>query len=167
MDYRIIYVGTQTIFGILFLVLLFLRHATAKNQRLDKLDALHCLFLVTIVLDAVWILIDGNPELRTWHVALQVVYLTTMAFTGYLWFLYTLDNFPEKSMKLHRYRFVLLVPVRGHGRARGHGHGHVRDCEPALLRENEPVHGRDHVRVRAHAAPRFRLQRFPPLFVLN
>ena len=111
MDYRIIYVGAQTIFGILFLVLLALRHSTLKGQQANKLDAVYCLFLVTVVLDSIWILIDGQPELRTWHVLLQVVYLTAMAFTGYLWFLYTLDQFPAKSMKLRKYRFVLVIPV--------------------------------------------------------
>lgn len=111
MDYRIIYVGTQAIFGVLFLTLLILRHTNERGQRLNKLDALYALFILTAVLDGTWMLIDGVPNMRSAHVALQVVYLSTMALTGYTWFLYTLDSFPAQSMKLRRYRFVLGIPV--------------------------------------------------------
>lgn len=111
MDYRIVYVGAQTIFGIMFLTLLYLRHANERARRLDKLDALYCLFLITIILDAIWMLINGKPEFRNVHVALHVVYLSTMACTGCLWLFYMLDFFPAKNMKLRKYRFVLVIPV--------------------------------------------------------
>ena len=111
MDVRVIYVGAQILFGILFVVLLFLRHATNREHRFDKLDLLYLLFLVTIALDCIWRVIDGVPAYRSGHVVLEVVYLCTMAFTGYVWFLYTLDLFPTQSLKIKKYRFALGIPV--------------------------------------------------------
>ncbi|MBP3736160.1 MAG: GGDEF domain-containing protein [Lachnospiraceae bacterium] len=111
MDYRIIYFGAQTMIGILFLVLYSLRCAGRRGQRPEKLDAVYGLFIITILLDSIWILIDGVPKYRTWHILLELVYLSVMAHTGYLWFLYTLDLFPAKSMLLRRYRYILGIPV--------------------------------------------------------
>ena len=98
-------------FGVLFVVLLVLRHVNDRGRQLDKFDALYALFLIVTFLDATWMLIDGRAEFRTWHIALHVAYLSTMALTGYLWFLYTLDLFPAKSMGIRKYRFVLGIPV--------------------------------------------------------
>ena len=111
MDQRIVYVGAQSIFCILFLTLFFLRRLNNKGGKLDKFDFLSFLFVATLILDCIWSFIDGVPKYRNWHIALQVVYLSTMAVTGYLWFLYTLDFFPAKDMKLHKYKYVLGLPV--------------------------------------------------------
>ena len=111
LDYRVIYVGAQTIFGILFLTLLFLRHSNDRGERLNRLDVLYVLFLITVVLDSIWMVINGVAQYRMWHVVLQVVYLSTMSLTGYVWFLYMLDLFPAKSLQLKKYRFVLGLPV--------------------------------------------------------
>ena len=111
MDLKVVYIGSQLIFGILYLVLLFLRHIANRGQHIDKLDAVYCLFLVTIALDCVWRLIDGVPAYRTGHIALELAYLSVMSFSGYVWFLYTLDLFPAKLEKLRKYRFVLGIPV--------------------------------------------------------
>ena len=82
-----------------------------RGQRLNKLDILYLLFLITIALDILWSWIDGVPQLRIVHIVLELVYLSTMSFVGYTWFLYTLDMFPAKSMKLRDYRLVLGIPV--------------------------------------------------------
>ena len=111
MDSRFIYTGAQLIFAILFLTLMGLRHFNERNRGFDKLDLLYILFIIVTLLDATWMLINGKPEYRSWHVALEVTYLTCMAFTGYVWFLYTLDYFPAKSMKIRKYRYVLCIPV--------------------------------------------------------
>ena len=111
MDYRIIYVGAQTVYGVLFLTLLYLRHVNDRGKRPDKLDVLYVLFAATVALDATWMLINGVPEYRVGHIFLQIAYLCIMAVVGYLWFLYTLDFFPTKSMALRKYRFVLGIPV--------------------------------------------------------
>lgn len=92
-------------------MLLFLRHATNRQQRFDKLDLLYLLFVFTIVLDCVWSLIDGVPAYRDGHIVLELVYLCTMACTGYVWFLYTLDLFPSQSLTIRKYRFILGIPV--------------------------------------------------------
>ncbi|MBQ9069623.1 MAG: hypothetical protein IJ131_11330, partial [Eggerthellaceae bacterium] len=111
LDYRIVYAGAQAVCGALFLTLLYLRHANDRVQRINKLDVLYCLFLITIVLDAIWIFIDGRPEYRIGHIVLEVVYLSAMAVVGYLWFLYSLDFLPAKTMALRKYRFILAIPV--------------------------------------------------------
>ncbi|MBO5565285.1 MAG: GGDEF domain-containing protein [Lachnospiraceae bacterium] len=111
MDYRVMYIGTQTIVGVLFLTLLFLRRYDRKGQAPNRLDVLYSIFLFTIVLDCIWILIDGVPEYRGPNTLLQVVYLSAMAFTGYFWFLFTLDSFGARSLPIYKYRYLLGLPV--------------------------------------------------------
>lgn len=111
MDSKIVYFGTQSIFGILFLVLFFLNRSSYRERGTHKIDALFIVFVITLVLDSAWVFIDGVPEYRTWHIALETTYLSLMACTGYLWFLYTLDFFPAKSLKLRDYKFLLGIPV--------------------------------------------------------
>lgn len=111
MDYRIVYIGAETIFGILFLVHFFLHQLNNKGQKWDKLDILYLLFIGTVILDSIWIMIDGKVEYRTWHIVLEVVYLTMMSFTGYDWFLFTLDFFPAKENVLRKHRRLLSIPT--------------------------------------------------------
>lgn len=111
MDYRAVYLSAQCIIGIMFLTLYYLYRVNQKGQRPGKLDALFFLFMLTLVLDCIWILIDGRPELRTQSIVLELVYLSAMSFTGYTWFLHTLDLFPAKSMKIRRYKYILGIPV--------------------------------------------------------
>lgn len=111
MDYRIVYVGAQSVFGVLFLTHFFLHRLNNKGQKWDKLDILYLLFIGTVILDSIWITIDGVKEYRTWHIILEVVYLSMMTLTGYDWFLFTLDFFPAKDNILRRYRRLLSVPA--------------------------------------------------------
>ena len=82
-----------------------------RGKRLDKLDILYLLFLGTIILDSIWMLIDGRVEYRTGHVVLEVVYLTMMSLTGYDWFLYTLELFPARTDKISKYKYILAIPA--------------------------------------------------------
>lgn len=110
LDYRIIYINAQVIFAILFAVLYILERVNRRGQMPRKLDILYLMFMVSLVLDSIWIMIDGKPELRNWNLLLNLVYLSLMAAIGYVWFLYTLDMFPSKT-KLRKYRYVLIIPV--------------------------------------------------------
>ncbi len=92
-------------------MLLFLRHTTNRQQRFDKLDLLYLMFVFTLVLDCIWRMIDGVPAYRNGHIVLELVYLCTMAFPGYVWFLYTLDLFPSQSLAIRKYRFILIIPA--------------------------------------------------------
>ena len=71
-DPRIVYAGAQTIYGVLFITMLFLRRSTDRTHRSDKLDALYLIFTLTIVLDTIWVFIDGKPSLRIFHIVLEV-----------------------------------------------------------------------------------------------
>ena len=110
MDYRIIYINAQAIFAILFAVLYVLERINRKGHMPRKLDILYLMFVVSLILDSIWIMIDGKPELRDANMLLNLVYLSLMAVIGYVWFLFTLDMFPS-STKLRKYRIVLIIPV--------------------------------------------------------
>ena len=110
-DYRIVYVGAQTVIGTLFLVHFIMHRIANRGKRIDKLDILYLLFLGTTILDSIWMLIDGRVEYRTGHVVLEVVYLTMMSLTGYDWFLYTLELFPSRTDKISKYKYVLAIPA--------------------------------------------------------
>ena len=110
MDYRIIYLNAQFIFAILFAVLYVLERINRRNQMPRKLDILYVMFMVSLVLDSIWIMIDGRPELRNYNLLLNLVYLSIMSAIGYVWFLFTLDMFPSKT-KLRKYRLILAIPV--------------------------------------------------------
>ena len=111
MDYRVLYVGTQVIFGLLFLVLFYLRHTDDRSEKFDMLDALYLIFFTTIVLDIIWIFIDGVPELRTFHTVHQAIYLSVLSLTGYAWINYALDALPTQNMKINKHRKLLALPV--------------------------------------------------------
>lgn len=111
MDSRIIYFGAQFIFGVLFVVLFHLNRLSYRGKAPVKLEAVFILFLITLVLDIIWVFIEGVPKLRNWNITLETVYLSTMAWTGYVWFLHTLDFFPAKSLKLKDYKYILGIPV--------------------------------------------------------
>lgn len=93
------------------MTLFFLRHANERTFRFTKLDIIYGLFLITVILDSVWMLIDGIAEYRAWHIALQVVYLSSMAFTGYTWVLYIVDFFPAQNMFIKSHRYIIGIPV--------------------------------------------------------
>lgn len=111
MDSRIVYFGAQSIFALLFVVMFFLNRNSYRGRGTSKLEALFVLFIITLILDGIWVFIDGVPKYRTAHIALETTYLSTMACTGYLWFLYTLDFLPADSLKLRNYRYLLGIPV--------------------------------------------------------
>ena len=111
LDYRIVYVGAQSVFAVLFLTHFFLHRINNKGQKLDKLDILYLLFVGTAALDSIWMMIDGRVEYRSVHIVLEVVYLTMMSLTGYDWFLYTLDLFPTKEVKIRKFRYALAIPT--------------------------------------------------------
>ena len=111
MDYRVVYSGAQIVFAVLFLTHFFLHRMNNKGNKLDKLDILYLLFVATSLLDSIWMMIDGRVEYRSAHIVLEVVYLTMMTLTGYDWFLYTLDLFPTKELKLRKHRHLLSVPM--------------------------------------------------------
>ncbi|MBQ7146740.1 MAG: GGDEF domain-containing protein [Lachnospiraceae bacterium] len=110
MDYRIIYVNAEAIFAVMLIILYALERSNRKNHMPRKLDALYACFIVTIILDSIWIIIDGQPRLRTFNMILNVVYLSITSFIGYLWFLYTLDMFPSRT-KLQKIKYYLAIPV--------------------------------------------------------
>jgi len=110
LDYRIVYLNAQFIFAILFIVLYALERISRKGQIPKKLGALYFCFMLTLLLDSAWIIIDGRPELRTANIVLNLVYLSIMASIGYIWFLYTLDMFPSKT-RLRKYRYILGLPM--------------------------------------------------------
>lgn len=110
MDFRIIYINAQAIFAIMFVVLYALERVNRRGQMPRKLDVLYIMFVGSLILDSIWILIDGNPELRNANLILNLVYLSMMASIGYVWFLYTLDMFPSKT-KLHRIKYILAIPM--------------------------------------------------------
>ena len=111
MDYRVVYSGAQIVFAVLFLTHFFLHRMNNKGQKLDKLDILYLLFVATALLDSIWMMIDGRVEYRSAHIVLEVVYLTMMTLTGYDWFLYTLDLFPTKEVRIRKYRYALAIPT--------------------------------------------------------
>ena len=103
--------GAQAVYGILFLTLFMLRRINERVGRPDKLDALYALFILTIVLDAIWMYIDGIPSLRAANIILEVVDISAVALASYLWFLYMLDFLPVKETALYKHRFLLSIPM--------------------------------------------------------
>ncbi len=110
MDYRIVYVNAEAIFAIMFVVLYVLEWVNRRGQMPKKLTALYVFFALTIVLDSTWILIDGKPELRSINMLVNTLYLAIMASMGFLWFAYTLDMFPSKTI-LRKIKPILAIPV--------------------------------------------------------
>ena len=87
-----------------------MRHMNERTRRVDKLDVLYATFILTIVLDSIWMFIDGIPAYRAGNMALEVVDISAMALASYLWFLYMLDYLPVKQTVLYRYRYALSIP---------------------------------------------------------
>ena len=111
MNARIVYFGALITFSALFIVLFGLRRINNRGNRMDKLEILYLLFASISAMDAIWGLIDGVPAMRSWHILLEVVYLITISFTGYLWFMFTLDFFPAKVQRIRKNRKYFVIPV--------------------------------------------------------
>ena len=110
MDYRIVYINAELIFASILLILYFLERSSRKGHMSIKHQLLYILFTITIVLDSLWILVDGKPEYRTANVLINVAYLSITSTIGYLWLLYTLEMFPSKTWVKKAAPF-LAIPV--------------------------------------------------------
>lgn len=110
MDYRIVYINAELIFASILLILYFLERSSRKGHMSIKHQLLYILFTITIVLDSLWILVDGKPEYRTANVLINVAYLSITGTIGYLWLLYTLEMFPSKTWVKKAAPF-LAIPV--------------------------------------------------------
>ena len=76
MDYRIVYINAELIFASILLILYFLERSSRKGHMSIKHQLLYILFTITIVLDSLWILVDGKPEYRSANVLINVAYLS-------------------------------------------------------------------------------------------
>ena len=110
MDYRIVYINAEIIFAAILVILYFLERSSRKGHMSIKHQLLYILFTITIVLDSLWILVDGKPEYRTANVLINVAYLSITSTIGYLWLLYTLEMFPSKTWVKKAAPF-LAIPV--------------------------------------------------------
>lgn len=110
MDYRIIYINAECIFAAILIVLYFLERSSRKGHMSIRHQLLYILFTITIILDSMWILVDGKPELRAINMLINLVYLSITSMIGYLWLLYTLEMFPNKTWVKKAAPF-LAIPV--------------------------------------------------------
>jgi len=110
LDYRIIYINAECIFAAILIVLYFLERSSRKGHMSIRHQLLYILFTITIILDSMWILVDGKPELRAINMLINLVYLSITSMIGYLWLLYTLEMFPNKTWVKKAAPF-LAIPV--------------------------------------------------------
>lgn len=110
MDYRIVYINAEAIFAVMLIILYVLERSSRKAQMSGKLHALYILFTITIFLDSMWIIVDGQPEHRMLNMGVNLVYLSITSMIGYLWLLFILDMFPA-STKIRKLSPILAIPV--------------------------------------------------------
>jgi diguanylate cyclase (GGDEF)-like protein len=110
LDYRIIYINAECIFAAILIILYFLERSSRKGHMSIRHQLLYILFTITIILDSMWILVDGRPELRSINMLINLIYLSITSMIGYLWLLYTLEMFPSKTWVKKAAPF-LAIPV--------------------------------------------------------
>lgn len=110
MYYQALY-AEQLCVCLLFLTIQFV--ITSKQWKPRFINPLSCIYLLTItaiVLDMVWIFINGNRSLITAHNILQSVYLSCYVYICYCWFEYCASQLKFHIWKRRRQHLLLLLP---------------------------------------------------------
>ena len=111
MSYQVLYVESLSVIIVLLAILFIIHRTGRRGRRPDELDAIYLIIIILAVLDSVWMLINGKPALRTWHIVLQVVYLSVQAPAGWLWLRHTIKNLPTHRLWIRRVRWFLVIPM--------------------------------------------------------
>lgn len=87
--------------------------ANLKNWRsrpVNYVSALYVVFMIEVLLDTVWIHIDGRPELIIWHRLLETVYLTLLPFIAWLWLGHACEQTGSTHMNSGKSKLLFASP---------------------------------------------------------